>query len=166
MYFFLSSECSESLSIWIELHCLPHWNEVSLLSEFLSCLFRLIFYEGDMATHVFVMANVIASLGQRPEKWSNWVDWAGAMTYPFNPCSSVHSACHWLNKELMNPCHGPGIENIKINKIWTMGHLNGRWDSAYWSSRTGPLANPALRLCWRALPCAGIWVRENLHEVD
>ena len=68
MYFSLSSECSESLSIWIELNCLPHWNEVSLLSEFLSCLFRLFFYEGDMAMHIFVMANVIASLGQWPEK--------------------------------------------------------------------------------------------------
>ena len=47
-----------------------------------------------------------------------------------------------------------------------MGHLKGRWDAAYWSVRMGPLANPILRFSGRAVPCAGIQVRENLHQVD
>lgn len=170
MYFFLSSECSVSLSIWIELHCLPHWNEVSLLSEFLSCLFRLIFYKGDMATHVFVMATVIASLGQWPKRWSNWVDWAGASDMSIQPmffCSFCLSVTQQRATEPLpwaRNCISSG--NVKMNEIWTMGHLKGSWDSAHWSPRMRSLANPALRLCWRAVFCAGIWVRENLHQVD
>lgn len=109
IYFFLSPECSESLSIQTELDCFPHWNEVPLLSEFLSCLFRLFFCEGDMAVHIFVMANVMLpqDSGQR-DKLADLTE-LDPVTYPtqihvvlFRP-SFIHST------DIQSPYYVPGI---------------------------------------------------------
>lgn len=97
--------------------------KISLLSEFYP-VYSDWFSTRDMATHVFVMATVIASLGQWPRDEVTELTGLEPVTCPFNPCSSVHSACQWLNKELLNPCHWArnciSSEAIKMNEIWTM----------------------------------------------